>query len=102
MFCIVFGFSKFVWFANGTKQAIFRPGYEEEHNSTYDGHNHIPFYAVLLWTDVFGIIIGVFITLIGSRHDRGFYNDCNPFKDPIYYVSHNQLVIANLDFIGSD
>lgn len=98
---LVFGFPKCVGFVDGTKQAIFRPGNDEEQADTYDGHHHIHCYSVLVWTDVFGIITRLDITLIGSRHDRGIYNDCDPFKYPTQYFSSNQLVIADLGFTGS-
>lgn len=78
----VCGFGGCEAFVYGTKQQRFRPGDAIVQEQRYDRHHKFHCFAVLLWTDVYGLIIRIDITLVGSRHDRGIYNDSAPYRLP--------------------
>lgn len=53
-----------------------------------------------MWTDLYGVIIRLEITPLGKRHDRGIYNDCDPFLIPESYFGAGDMVSGDLGFQG--
>ena len=61
---------------------------------------HAHCFAVLLWTDVYGVIIRLEITLQGHRHDRGIYNDSDTYRCPSIYFTDDEVAMADKGFEG--
>lgn len=97
---LVFGFENCVAFVDGTKQKAFRPKDKDLQEKRYDGHHHFHCFSVLLWTDVFGVIIHLDITLEGSRHDRGIYNISEPVRNPQTYFASEECAMGDTGFQG--
>ena len=79
---LVYGFENCIGFVDGTKQSCFRPSYPEVRDERYCGHHKEFCHSVLLWTDNYGVIIRLDICLDGAEHDRGMYNDSDPYRYP--------------------
>lgn len=48
--------------------------------------------STLAWTGIFGVIVGVDATVLGSTHDRVRFNDSGPFRDTSLFFSPKQNV----------
>lgn len=84
---LVFGFPKCVAFVDGTKQKTVRPLDDDTQEERYDGHHKMHCFSVLLWTDVYGVIIRpkmrkamllVFLTSLGQQ--KVGHIACNAFE----------------------
>lgn len=79
---LVCGFSNCVAFVDGTKQRIYRPMNEGIQEDNYCGQHHFTCHTPLHWTDIYGVIIRLDITGVGSEYDRRLYNDRNVIRFP--------------------
>ena len=55
---------------------------------------------MLVWTDVFGVIIRLDISLQGSSHDRFLYTMSEVFQSPSEFFSNGQVAMADMGFQG--
>ena len=55
----------------------------------------------MFWVDVFGTFIRVDITKVGSKHDRGIFNESGPFRNEDEYFDGEQHAIGDIGFQGA-
>lgn len=104
---LIYGFPKCVEFVEIMKQQTFRPGGsrkfkriatwhgKEKEMLVFSGHQHAFCHSTLVWTDVYGLIIRIYVNLNGIMHDRRFYNNSEPYQNPTECFSEREEVIAD-------
>ena len=97
---LVYGFPNAVAFCDGCKCRVFRPMNHATQQLRYDGHHKIHCFAVLVWVDVFGTYIRLDISLLGSQHDRGIFNQSGPMRSPNSYFFGEEHCIGDTGFQG--
>lgn len=95
---LVFGFPKCVAFVYGTKRKPYRPKDVEVQEDRFDGEHHTHFFALLKWTDVFGLIVILDFTLDWSSHAQSIFNQCAPFRHPLHCFTDGDVAIADTGF----
>lgn len=66
----------------------------------YDGHHKFHTFGVSVWTNIFGVINRLDISVAGCDLDLTLYNNCMPYRLPSFYISGSQFVIADKGFSG--
>lgn len=67
---LVYAFPKADPLVDGTRMKTFRTENREKQSTQYCGHHHFHYFKLLLWNDVFGLIIRLDMTMSGSEHDH--------------------------------
>lgn len=87
---LINGFPSVICFVDGTKQRAWRPTDDILQEYLFDGHHHFHAYSVLYWCNTFGECIRLDITMKGSQHDRGLYNESEPGKFPRRFFAFDE------------
>lgn len=98
---LVYGFSKCIAFVDSTKQQVFRPLDAQIQESRYECHYRFHSFSLLLWTDVYRVIMLLDMIIVGSMHDSGTNNDSAPYRDPASYFSGGEFAIGDTGFQGA-
>lgn len=77
---------------------ILRQANREKQSNQYFVHNHFHGFNVLLWTELFGLIIRLDMKMYGSEIDGGLHNRCKPYKYPRNLFGNKQVAIADSSF----
>ena len=86
-------------FVDGSKVKCNRPSAPETQEKRYDGHHKFHCFAVLVWVDVFGSIIPLYITLEGTLHDRSLFNCATPLRGPEDFFSCGEHAVCDTGLI---
>jgi len=97
---LVNGFPSGILFVDGTKVHRRRPSDAQEQLRAYDGHHHFHCFSVLVWVDVFGLIVRVDVCALGFFHDRRLFSQTGPQLSPATYFNGEQHAIGDTGFMG--
>ena len=70
---LVNGFPSGIIFVDGTNDRRRRPTDTQEQLPAYDGHHHFHCFSVLVWMDLYGLIVRVDVSSLGAYHDRRLF-----------------------------
>lgn len=74
---------------------------EEPEDARYIDHHNQLYYWGSLWTDVYGVIITVGISLDGSKNDWGLYNDWDRYRVLQKYFNGVESAIRDTGLQGN-
>jgi len=97
---MLYGFPFGIVFVDGTTQRAYRPLCAVRQEAILSGHHHFHCHVALVRTDVFGLIIRLDMTQLGSRHDRGIYNFTEVNRHPEQYFTGPEHALADTGFQG--
>jgi len=87
-------------FVDGTKVRRWRPTDTQEQLRAYDGHHYCHCFSVLVWVDVYRLIVRVDASSLGACHDRRLFTRTGPHLSPASYFDGDQHAIGDTGFIG--
>lgn len=87
-------------FVDGTKKYRFRPLSKKFEEERLSGHHKKLFYSLLVWNDVYGIVICVEINLSAMVHGRGKYRNSDPYCYLQDFFADDKAVIEDKGFQG--
>lgn len=88
----VFGILEACLFCERDRNSCLEPNDDGKHEKKYDSHHHMYYLAALEWTDIYGLIIRVDCTILGSMHHLTIFNDSSPYCSPTRFFCLNQNV----------
>jgi len=100
MECLVNGFPSGIIFVDGTKVRRWRATHTQEQLQAYDGHHHFHCFSVLVWVNVYGLIVRVDVSSLGACHDWRLRTQTELHLLPASYFDGDQHAIGDTGFIG--
>lgn len=82
------------------KMLDWMPHDNKNHIAKYDGHHDKHYHALLVWTDIYGDLILVGCTVLGSMQDCAIFNDNGPYCDSELFQSFSQNTLGHKGYAG--